>query len=212
MTGIYKIICTATNEVYIGQSVEIKRRWATHKRELKNNIHYNKHMQSTYNKYGEQTFVYEILELCPASKLDEREKFYIKLFDSRNHGFNQDIGGNDIRGENNPMYGIKGANAPRFKDYILKLAPNGEIVDRYESTIDAAKSVNGQAAHINSCLKTWQGIKHCNTYRFIHKGYQWIYEKDYQRIKIKWDFSSPIKSEEQFLKLKLDEGALNSDI
>ena len=41
MTGIYCITCNKTNEKYIGQSVSIKRRWATHKRELKDNIHYN---------------------------------------------------------------------------------------------------------------------------------------------------------------------------
>ena len=73
MTGIYKITCLATNKSYIGQSVSIKRRWATHKRELAKNIHYNTYLQNAYNKYGEENFTYEILELCSKDKLNERE-------------------------------------------------------------------------------------------------------------------------------------------
>ena len=52
MTGIYKITCLANNKSYIGQSVSIKRRWATHKRELAAGIHYNEYLQRAYNKYG----------------------------------------------------------------------------------------------------------------------------------------------------------------
>ena len=45
MTGIYKITCLVNNKSYIGQSVSIKRRWATHQRELANGIHYNQYLQ-----------------------------------------------------------------------------------------------------------------------------------------------------------------------
>ena len=119
MTGIYSITCLATNKKYIGQSVSIKRRWATHKRELKTNRHYNHLLQNAYNTYGEDNLIYEILELCPREKLNEREEFYIRIFDSYNNGYNLDVGGCNVSGENNPMYGIKGKDAPRFKDYIL---------------------------------------------------------------------------------------------
>ena len=107
MTGIYKITCNQNNKVYIGQSTSIKRRWAQHRRDLKNNNHYNQYLQRAYNKYGEESFEYEILELCSADKLNEREKFYIKMFDSFQNGFNSDCGGSDISGELNPMYGKK---------------------------------------------------------------------------------------------------------
>ena len=73
MTGIYKITCLKNNKSYIGQSVSIKRRWATHKRELAAGVHYNEHLQRAYNKYGKDSFAYEILELCSKEKLNERE-------------------------------------------------------------------------------------------------------------------------------------------
>ena len=211
MTGIYKITCLPTREVYIGQSTAISRRWATHKRELKKGIHYNIHLQRTYNKYGEENFVYEILEQCPATKLNEREKFYIKLYDSFNNGFNQDIGGSDISGENNPMFGIKGKDAPRFIDYILQLDSNGKEVGRYESTIEAAESINGGTSPIIKCLNFWRGKEYDGRKHFTYKGFQWIYEQDYQILKSYHDFSKKQTSKEYITLLKVNEGALSSN-
>ena len=212
MTGIYCITCKETNEKYIGQSVSIKRRWATHKRELKENKHYNKHLQARYNEYGKNSFTYEILELCPAEKLNEREKFYIKLFDSYNNGFNQDIGGCDIRGENNPMYGIKGKDAPRFKDYILQLSDTGEILNRFESSCEAAKITNCTTAMILKCVYAWQGKNYNGRNAHSAHNFQFIYEQDYYKLLPFHDFSHIIKWKEKFITTKdIDEGALSSD-
>lgn len=216
MTGIYSITCLSTGEKYIGQSTSIKRRWATHKRELKRGIHYNKHLQRTYDKYGEENFIYEILEQCSREKLNEREKFYIQLFDSYNHGFNQDIGGGDISGEHNPMYGIKGKEAPRFKDYILQLDLDGNIVGRYESSIAAAEATSGnkeRTSGILRCLYSWEGKFYENTRAYTYHNYQWIYEKDYQLLLPYHDFSKRKTKGEEFITTKqINEGALDSDV
>lgn len=211
MTGIYKITCLVTNEVYVGQSTAIARRWATHKRELKKGIHYNKHLQRAYNKYGESNFTYEILEQCPKDKLNEREKFYIKMFNSFNAGFNQDIGGSDISGENNPMYGIKGKEAPRFIDYILQLDESGAEVGRFESTLAAAKAVQGGTSSIIKCLNFWRGKEYDGRKHFTYKGFQWIYEKDHEILKHHHDFSKKQTSKNYITLLNVDKGALSSD-
>lgn len=211
MTGIYKITCLATNEIYIGQSTAISRRWATHKRELKNNIHYNKHLQKAYNKYGKENFSFKILEQCPSNKLNEREKFYIEIYDSFNKGFNQDIGGSDISGENNPMFGIKGKDSPRFVDYILQLDLKGNIIKRFESTISAAESIKGGTSSIIKCLNFWRGKEYDNRKHFTYKGFQWIYEKDYQILKNYHNFSKKQTSKNYITLLKINEGTLSSD-
>lgn len=96
MIGIYRIRNIITNEVYIGQSVDIDRRWTTHKRELRCNRHENQHLQDSYNKYGSDAFEYTVLEQCSADILLEREKYHANLYPNK---YNMcDAGG----GLNNP--------------------------------------------------------------------------------------------------------------
>ena len=49
-SGIYAIWNSITNKIYVGQAVNITKRWKNHKIELKLNRHSNKYLQSAYNK------------------------------------------------------------------------------------------------------------------------------------------------------------------
>lgn len=50
ISGIYKITNLVNNKVYIGQSVNIRKRWNQHVLELNKNIHPNIYLQSAWNK------------------------------------------------------------------------------------------------------------------------------------------------------------------
>ncbi|TPF18111.1 GIY-YIG nuclease family protein [Priestia megaterium] len=119
-SGIYKIVNNINKKVYIGQSIDLKRRLGDHKRELRKNNHRNRYLQFSFNKYGESVFSYEIIEKCSTGELDSRESYWITEYDSMNKdkGFNLESGGNEgktyteeriasITGEGNPMYGRK---------------------------------------------------------------------------------------------------------
>ena len=119
-SGIYIIRNTVNGKVYIGQSRRISNREYCHFHALEKGTHYNKHLQRSYNTYGRDAFVFEVIEWCDVSELDEREKYYIQKYDSMNinKGYNNEGGGNvgkevsermreAKRGENNPMYGKK---------------------------------------------------------------------------------------------------------
>lgn len=218
MTGIYKITCTSNNKVYIGQSVSIKRRWRDHLMALRKNGHYNPKLQRAYNKYGENSFTFEILELCPKEKLNEREKFYIQLFDSQNKGFNCDQGGSDISGKANPMYGKSGVNSPKFIDFVYQLDKNGKIIKEFESANLAAKAIEGQAAHIQDCLKSWKEhspstSQTASRERFTHKGYYWIYKQDYELLsQYGYDFTQKRNKKSITISDIVDKGALDGDI
>jgi group I intron endonuclease len=80
ISGIYLILNTKNNKVYIGQAEDIRKRWGEHKRSLKNNKHDNQHLQHAYNKYGDQSFKYKILEYCEIEKLNEREQHYLDVY------------------------------------------------------------------------------------------------------------------------------------
>ncbi len=97
MTGIYLIKNLINNKVYVGQSVNIKDRWGSHKRKLNKNCHSNLHLQSSWNKYGEDNFEFKVLEECDLNNINEREIYYIKKYNSANYekGYNKTFGGQD---------------------------------------------------------------------------------------------------------------------
>lgn len=76
-SGIYKITCTANGRFYIGSSNNCNRRWITHRRDLRGNYHHNPHLQSAFNKYGEGSFTFEVIETVELQILFEREQYWL---------------------------------------------------------------------------------------------------------------------------------------
>ena len=61
-SGIYKIINKQNGMYYLGSSSDIKHRWIAHKSLLRRGIHSNSYLQNAWTKYGEENFVFEIME------------------------------------------------------------------------------------------------------------------------------------------------------
>lgn len=62
VSGIYRIVCRKNGRYYYGSSNNIQKRWWTHKNYLKKNKHSNIFLQRAWNKYGESSFVFELVE------------------------------------------------------------------------------------------------------------------------------------------------------
>ena len=89
MTGIYKITNKYNNKVYVGKLKDIMQRWANHERALQKNNHHSPKLQADFNNYGGiEAFEFSIIELCLASELNDKEKYYMNKFDSINSGYN----------------------------------------------------------------------------------------------------------------------------
>ena len=89
MIGIYKITNKINGKCYIGQSIHIEQRWDEHlyKTSKGSLIKYALH------KYGKENFLFEIIEECSQEKLNEREQFWIKYYNSFEDGYNLTLGG-----------------------------------------------------------------------------------------------------------------------
>lgn len=99
MIGIYKITKISNGKSYIGQSNNIERRFKEHQQ--KGSLS-RIPLDIAIQKYGIYAFTYEVLEECPLDKLNERESYWIKYYDTINNGYNCSIGGNQQSvGENN---------------------------------------------------------------------------------------------------------------
>lgn len=81
ISGIYRIVNTVTQTVYIGSSVDIHNRWKQHLYVLRKNAHHSKYLQNAWNKYGQDSFLMEIVEKVEPDKssLLEKEQYYIDV-------------------------------------------------------------------------------------------------------------------------------------
>ena len=92
-TGIYKITNIVTQECYIGQAVDIDKRWKQHcKMGLGIDTPPGNKLYKAISEYGLQNFSFEVLEECEKQNLNQAQKFYINLYDSCNFGYNSNKG------------------------------------------------------------------------------------------------------------------------
>jgi group I intron endonuclease len=92
-SGIYKIINKVTGKLYIGSAEDIVNRWGSHRKDLRKEIHANVYLQRAWNKYGEETFAFEVIEFTPSNNKKfrlEREQYWMDKFQSykRKYGYN----------------------------------------------------------------------------------------------------------------------------
>lgn len=96
--GIYKIENLINRNSYIGQSVNIYKRWQSEKEAAFNPRHeaYNYPLSCAFRKYGIENFSFNILEECQREELNEKEIYWIAQYDSYNNGYNQTPGGDTV--------------------------------------------------------------------------------------------------------------------
>ena len=102
MCGIYLITNVKTHKVYVGQSVDIQRRWVEHQSRAfnPNNNCYHKPLYASIRKHGLEAFEISILCECSQEELNDKEREYIKKFNSVvPNGYN-------ILDENNTIYNV----------------------------------------------------------------------------------------------------------
>lgn len=139
--GIYIIKNKESGAYYIGSSKNISHRWWKHKRRLNKNIHCNQYLQNSWNKYGEKSFEFIVVEETDLQHLIEREQWWLdKAKSTSGILFNLTFiaGGGDTltnhpnrkaiiekmskitSGAGNPMYGRKHSEETKKRWSILR--------------------------------------------------------------------------------------------
>ena len=89
ISGIYKITRIKTNEIYIGQTTSMDRRFQDHvKTALGVGTLASSQFHRVMSEDGPENFYFEILEEVEKDKLRERESYYINWFKSDKFGLN----------------------------------------------------------------------------------------------------------------------------
>lgn len=158
--GIYKYTNKINGHIYIGQAVDIKARIRGHRFSANHPEDKDASMpiHRALRKYGEKNFDIKILEECSCQELDDRERYWVKYYNSYLNGYNANPGGGSCEHLGKPvcLYGF-----------------DGNFVKEYKSVTEAAKSLEINRQQIYSIL---QGQ------RKSAKGYQFKYKSDNTKI------------------------------
>lgn len=170
-SGIYMIKNKKTGQMYIGQSINIERRFDEHIRGINIETQY---IDSAIRKHGKNSFNYDIIEKLPNNKkiLNERERYWIdyyNTFSDKKH-YNLLIGGNGLgSGKFHPCFKgyyrvrTKGNNSINNKNYALVNSFGKEIkysVDKKFLENLANKLNNGEIKEKDLFLKKYKVVKH----------------------------------------------------
>lgn len=91
--GIYKITNIKTDESYIGQSLQIYKRWTDHcKAGLGIDTPVGNKLYKAMQEYGLENFTFELLCECSKEQLDEKERYFIELYQANLFGYNSTKG------------------------------------------------------------------------------------------------------------------------
>lgn len=110
--GIYKIINVVNNKFYVGSAVDLKRRKTRHFSELRTGKHKNRHLQAAWVKYGEQAFVFVVVEELPDdADLLAAENVWLKEHVGKDYCYNLGVDATapmtGMGGELSPTWGYK---------------------------------------------------------------------------------------------------------
>lgn len=182
--GVYKIVNKANGKVYIGSSRDLKKRFRSHKSMLKCGTHYNIHLQRAFEKYGEKSFSFKVVEYTNEEQRWEREQQLIDKYKAcdgeRGYNISPVAKGPCLKGKNNGMYGKthskktrevlrrknSGANNAHSKS-VIQLDMTGKLIAEFDSVRQAAEKTG-----------LWHsGIAGSCRGKYKHSGgYIWIYK------------------------------------
>jgi len=181
--GIYCIVNSQNGKRYIGQTYSLKYRWNRHRFDLSHGYHSNNHLQSAWDKYGEQSFKFVILERCNISQLDEREIYWIDFYDSKETGYNQADGGLGCRGYKHTKEEIEKMRQIQHPKPVLQFDADGIFIARWESASLAAKTLGKYSMAIKNCCERKNYVKSVGNYIWIYEEDKDIVDMNYYLIK-----------------------------
>jgi hypothetical protein len=169
--GIYIIYNKVNNKCYVGQTINLRKRKKEHRTKLNTNIHDNKYLQRSCDKYGLDSFIFYIVEIVDdVQNLNEQELYYIKLLETRMNAFGYNLKLDTYSREGENVSKSIGIEYPTLRKPIVQVTFDGEFVERYDGIKIAAKNMGVDYSIISNCLRKKTGSA-C--------GYVWIYESVY---------------------------------
>lgn len=192
-SGIYCLQNKINGKIYIGQSIDISRRFQDHKRLLHKGKDNCVILQKAVDKYGMDNFEFFVLEECQDSILDDREIYYINKYCTydRKYGYNISFGGS------NGLRGHKKSDETRRRMSIANTKEKHPMWGKHHSSETLNKFREdrwGQQAYQFGSKKDGARSKYFGVYRVPRKGH--IYWCSYIKVRGVRQYIGSSKDEE----------------
>lgn len=85
-SGIYKITNTVNGKIYIGKTINFRKRYERYKSAYKRRDvrHINQYFINSIEKYSPEKFTFKVIELCSSELLAEKELYWMEFYNSTN--------------------------------------------------------------------------------------------------------------------------------
>ena len=161
-SGIYQIRNLVNDKIYIGSSENLYIRYREHFYTLNKNIHRNGKLQKSFNKHGEQNFIFEIIEFIEdKNKLLEIEQYWIDRFKVVKTGYNiQPIAGricitDEVRKKmSGKIPWNKGKTGVYTKETLLRMKTNRKSIKGENNYFYGKTGASAYNAKPVICLET----------------------------------------------------------
>ena len=168
ITGIYAIT-NPLGQSYIGQSVNIHRRWTNYR--SKSGLAKQPKLRRSAEAFGLNNHSFTILTQCEADFLYELESHYKWEFIKEN-------------GWDNALFCKLDDDVPagKRKRSVKQYSLNGELIACFETATEAGLAVGGENSAVISCCKQKHGAR-------SYKGFQWRYAEDEAPLPMKKNYN-----------------------
>jgi group I intron endonuclease len=140
MIGIYKIT-SPSKKIYIGQSIDIERRFKEYK---KLQCNQSLKLYNSLKKHGYENHIFEILEECSKPQLNEKEENYILSFNSHIDGLN-------IKLASKPAW--TGKKRPEHSEFLKKNGSGLSYIRTQEHKDNLKEKLSGKKLSKELCEK-----------------------------------------------------------
>lgn len=191
-SGIYQIKNLVNKKKYIGSTKNFNSRKHQHLYHLRRSNHSNKHLQNAWNIYGENVFVFEILEECDVSLIIKKEQYYIDLLKpeynirkiaASNLGFKHSTNTkNKIKETSKQMWKKEGQKEnfiQKLSKPIICYTKDGHFYKEFLSAKEASIELNIESSHITKICKLKANIRNGFIFRYKTENYPLFLDFDY---------------------------------
>ena len=185
-SGIYKIENLINGKVYVGKTVNLRKRYGSYKSSYYNRTErqINSYLMSSIDKYGPTNFSFSVLEFCSIDNLSERELFWMVELESTNleKGYNLRLDSSTgmvaheaTREKISRRVKEEYANGTRSAEavgaFFSEMWKDDELKDQMRQQVsESRRSFFIQSAKDGTIIAVWNGINQIMNY---NRDYKW---------------------------------------